>query len=186
VKFLYSVDKTDAHDVKQALELLEKWADIDVADALILLSEDFTHDPSTSSPLDVAVRRFAVKTLQQSASDADVRLYLLQLVQALRHEPDLKALQHNEQETAAPAVDSKGDNDNDNESESGSAAQAKDLSLSPLADFLLDRCVSNRELSNFFHWFVEVETHARDVGELYSRVHNAFHEKLMVRSACSL
>jgi hypothetical protein len=74
VKFLYAVDKSDAHDTKQALELLSRWASIDVADALILLSDDFTHDPATSSPLDDAVRRFAVRTLRQSASDADLRL----------------------------------------------------------------------------------------------------------------
>ncbi len=74
VKFLYAVDKTDAHDVHQALDLLKRWAAIGVADALILLSEDFTHDPNTKNPLNVAVRRFAVQTLEKSASDADLRL----------------------------------------------------------------------------------------------------------------
>jgi hypothetical protein len=54
-------------------------------------------------------------------------------------------------------------------------------SLSPLADLLLARCVNNRELANFFHWFVEVETHAHGVGDLYSLVLHAFHTKLSVR-----
>lgn len=188
MKFLYAVEKTDAHDTKQALDLLARWASVDVADALILLSDDFTHEPTIPSPLDDAVRRFAVQTLRKSASDADLRLYLLQLVQALRHEPDLKALQQRQQEqqeqqaSTVVATDGSGGelaSETPSAAENPSAADEPE-SLSPLADLLLERCVNNEELSNFFHWFVEVETHAHGVGELYSLVLRAFHNRLAV------
>ena len=61
----------------QAVELLERWALVDGADALELLSAAFTH---------VAVRDYAVAQLEKT-DDEEVLLYLLQLVQALKYEP---------------------------------------------------------------------------------------------------
>ena len=42
VKFLYCVDHRYAHDVDHALALLKQWEEIDVADALLLLSNEFS------------------------------------------------------------------------------------------------------------------------------------------------
>jgi len=75
-KFLKCVMWTDANEVKQAVDLLEKWKDIDVEDALELLGKDFQN---------IHVRRYAVLQLKK-ANDEDLQLYLLQLVQALKFE----------------------------------------------------------------------------------------------------
>ena len=55
---------------------MEKWAPIDIADALELLSPDFKNQ---------SVRAHAVKVLER-ADDDELLCYLLQLVQALRYE----------------------------------------------------------------------------------------------------
>eukprot|EP00873_Tetraselmis_striata_P009874 jgi/Tetstr1/430138/TSEL_019971.t1 len=75
-RFLKSVDWSDAQEAKQAAELMQKWAPIDIADALELLSPDFVNEE---------VRRHAVEVLQR-AEDDELCYYLLQLVQALRYE----------------------------------------------------------------------------------------------------
>jgi len=75
-KFLKCVMWSDANEAKQAVDLLVKWNDIDVEDALELLGKDFQN---------VNVRRYAVLQLKK-ANDEDLQLYLLQLVQALKFE----------------------------------------------------------------------------------------------------
>lgn len=68
---------TDPSEAKQATEiLLPMWTDITVDDALELLG------PSVH---DRRVREYAVRQLEK-ASDEDVMLYLLQLVQAIKFE----------------------------------------------------------------------------------------------------
>lgn len=76
-RFLKCVDWGDAAETAQATGLMDRWAQIAVADALELLSPDF--------PMEI-VRAHAVHALH-STSDDDLLLYLLQLVQALRYEP---------------------------------------------------------------------------------------------------
>lgn len=75
-KFLKCVHWDAEKEEKQALDLLEKWIPIEVDDALELLSSNFKHS---------TVRRYGVARLRQ-ASDEDLVLYLLQLVQALKYE----------------------------------------------------------------------------------------------------
>lgn len=75
-KFLRSVDWSDVREIKHAAELLDMWAEIDVDDALELLSKQHAH---------VLVRDYAVKRLRK-ADDEQLLQYLLQLVQALRYE----------------------------------------------------------------------------------------------------
>ncbi|CAM0142069.1 Phosphatidylinositol (PI) 3-kinase [Umbelopsis sp. WA50703] len=75
-KFLKCVVWTDPTEVRQAVDLLPLWADIDVDDALELLGKDFSNRH---------VRAYAVSQLRK-AEDDDLLLYLLQLVQALKFE----------------------------------------------------------------------------------------------------
>eukprot|EP00698_Gefionella_okellyi_P007774 TRINITY_DN1900_c0_g2_i3.p1 TRINITY_DN1900_c0_g2~~TRINITY_DN1900_c0_g2_i3.p1 ORF type:complete len:808 (-),score=125.23 TRINITY_DN1900_c0_g2_i3:70-2493(-) len=75
-KFLRTVDWNDAYESKQASDLMDIWVEIDVDDALELLSKNFPH------PL---VRLHAVKRLLK-VDDEAVLQFLLQLVQALRYE----------------------------------------------------------------------------------------------------
>ncbi|KAI5843468.1 kinase-like domain-containing protein [Morchella snyderi] len=75
-KFLKSVSWSDAAESKQAVQLLPKWTEIDVDDALELLGPGFDN---------MAVRAYAVDRLRK-ADDEELQLYLLQLVQALKFE----------------------------------------------------------------------------------------------------
>jgi phosphatidylinositol 3-kinase len=75
-KFVKSVNWHDSAESKQAVQVLAKWTDIDVDDALELLGPTFDHS---------AVRAFAVNRLRK-ADDQELQLYLLQLVQGLRYE----------------------------------------------------------------------------------------------------
>ncbi|CDS10815.1 hypothetical protein LRAMOSA11301 [Lichtheimia ramosa] len=75
-KFLKCVVWTDATEVRQAVDILPLWVDIDVDDALELLGKEFGNR---------AVRSYAVNQLRK-ADDDDLLLYLLQLVQALKFE----------------------------------------------------------------------------------------------------
>ncbi|CAJ1368025.1 unnamed protein product [Effrenium voratum] len=79
-KFLHAVEWRDMEERNHAIELLGHWSPVDIDDALELLSKDFQGL--------LEVRRHAVQRLE-TASDADLQLYLLQLVQALRYEPEV-------------------------------------------------------------------------------------------------
>eukprot|EP01018_Ginkgo_biloba_P009326 Gb_01861 [translate_table: standard] len=75
-KFLRCVEWSDAQEARQALTLMRRWAQIDTADALELLSPVFESEE---------VRAYAVNILER-AEDEELQCYLLQLVQALRFE----------------------------------------------------------------------------------------------------
>ncbi|EPY50324.1 phosphatidylinositol 3-kinase Pik3 [Schizosaccharomyces cryophilus OY26] len=75
-KFLKSVMWSDSTEVNQALSLLDSWTQIDIDDALELLSPSFKNS---------TVRAYAVSRLE-TASNEELSLYLLQLVQALRYD----------------------------------------------------------------------------------------------------
>uniref|UniRef100_H2YNJ6 Phosphatidylinositol 3-kinase catalytic subunit type 3 n=1 Tax=Ciona savignyi TaxID=51511 RepID=H2YNJ6_CIOSA len=75
-KFLRCVTWERPQERSVALQMLEKWAPIDVVDALELLSPRFQNP---------TVRTYAVKILSQT-TDENLVLYLLQLVQALKYE----------------------------------------------------------------------------------------------------
>ncbi|KAL9042604.1 MAG: hypothetical protein Q9180_000492 [Flavoplaca navasiana] len=75
-KFVKSVNWQDQNESRQAVQILPKWTEIDVDDALELLG------PSLDNP---AVRAYAVDRLRESDDD-ELLLYLLQLVQALKFE----------------------------------------------------------------------------------------------------
>lgn len=75
-KFVKATDWNSPGEAKQAAELIPKWAEIDIDSALELLGP--TYDNSV-------VRAYAVDRLRQ-ADDAELLVYLLQLVQALKFE----------------------------------------------------------------------------------------------------
>ncbi|KAI0467469.1 phosphatidylinositol 3 [Xylaria cf. heliscus] len=75
-KFIKSVNWQDQSESRQAIQVLGKWTDIDVDDALELLGPTFDNR---------AVRAYAVDRLRK-AGDNELLLYLLQLVQALKFE----------------------------------------------------------------------------------------------------
>ncbi|EPE35015.1 Protein kinase-like (PK-like) [Glarea lozoyensis ATCC 20868] len=76
-KFVKSVNWADTGgEIREAVQMLSRWTEIDVDDALELLGPNFDNP---------AVRAFAVDRLRKSDDD-DLLLYLLQLVQALKFE----------------------------------------------------------------------------------------------------
>ena len=82
-KFLLSVDWNEEEDVKEIPEILKSWRDevvLETSDALKLLGKN----QAFQSPI---VRKYAIDTLKMR-SDEEMVLYMLQLVQALRYEPE--------------------------------------------------------------------------------------------------
>lgn len=75
-KFVKSVAWQDHSEARQAVQILPKWTEIDVDDALELLGPTFDNPD---------VRAYAVDRLRKSDDD-ELLLYLLQLVQALKFE----------------------------------------------------------------------------------------------------
>ncbi|KAJ7071604.1 atypical/PIKK/PI3K protein kinase [Mycena amicta] len=149
-KFLKSVTWRDASEVKQAVEeLLPQWTEIDTDDALELLG------PGT---VDSRVRAFAVRQLSR-ADDDELRLYLLQLVQALKFES-----------TAT-----------DQRSLRSTTTSAISYEDSGLTDFLISRGVANPVLGNRLYWYlmVEVALEERVMAKMYGRVVFRFMGKIL-------
>ncbi|KAL1892773.1 Phosphatidylinositol (PI) 3-kinase [Sporothrix stenoceras] len=151
-KFVKSVNWKDAAEVKQAVQVLGRWTNIDVDDALELLGPTFDHR---------AVRSYAVERLRKSG-DSELLLYLLQLVQALKFEHI--STTEAEAEAAAAAAE-RDDDDDDGPTSSGpdrreaelAAATATTIHDSSLARFLITRAAGNLMLGNYFYWYLMVE-----------------------------
>lgn len=177
------------------LALWNKNAPIDVADALKLLSKEkcFEH------PI---VREYAVSILR-SASDDELLTFLLQLVQALRYEPSptVSGTQTAVAPVVDFALESSlvSSNHLDNNvrlSEAVSGGGAEDAagalahsaitaalaalpprnagSLSPLANFLIDRACASSTVANYFYWYLKVETEDEQSGVLFQTVFENF------------
>lgn len=112
----------------------------------------------------VFLRKFAVDRLQLASAD-EILLYLLQLVQALKHESII--------------FDRFSDLDNFGESNDSNI-----LSKSPLATFLIEKAVENEYVGNFFYWYIKVENEDLmksphfEQKKIYSWVLNKFIERL--------
>lgn len=166
LKFLECVNWKLPAEVRQALDMLARWVPMDVEDALRLLSPFFQH-PS--------VRAYAVTRLKQ-ASDEDLLLYLLQLVQALKYEnfeeinnkyrnlselvtsKDISAMETlslNSDTSASTASVSSYNNSVDLMNYCKSIFDEKaDMDL---ATFLIYRACRNFNLANYLYWYLMVE-----------------------------
>jgi hypothetical protein len=131
------------------------------------------------------VRSFAVKRLQQ-ASDDELELFLLQLVAALRYEPQQgvdgdNAASTNSQDGAGSGCSGGGGSKRGGASSSSSVASTASASsassssdgtgsttpgeLSPLAKFLVSRACSCKppySFANFLYWYLKVKEEAED------------------------
>jgi phosphatidylinositol 3-kinase len=134
-KFLLAVDWSMESEVVQAAELLEQWrkrSPIAVTDALKLLGKHVAFQTNL-------VRDYAIDTLA-AAPDSELRLYLLQLVQALKYE---------NAEMADPSSSRVSSNIAGSPSFTNSSPQ-----ISSLATFLINRAANNMELANYLYWYV--------------------------------
>nr|CAB3264878.1 phosphatidylinositol 3-kinase catalytic subunit type 3-like [Phallusia mammillata] len=176
-KFLRCVKWERAPERTVALQLLDKWEEIDAADALELLT------PRFQSP---TVRRYAVKILDRTTNETLV-LYLLQLVQALKYEnfdkikEDFEAIKRKDKQTmhtsrsistehdSAVSMTSRASEETADSayppsiersestvkrSESASPVPAEDKDL---ATFLIERACQSSTLTNYFYWYLLVE-----------------------------
>ena len=156
-KFLLAVDWTVESEVVQAAELLEQWkkrSPIEVTDALKLLGRNVAFQTGL-------VRSYAIETLS-NAPDEELRLYLLQLVQALKYEEDVSggsAQAGNVISSSATTTAS-------------TAAQSVTTSsrVSSLSAFLIDRASTNIELANYLFWYLRVELENRTYESRYREV----------------
>ena len=197
-KFLRCLNWQAPAETKIALELLASWQPMDTQDALELLCPEFKHPQ---------VRLYAVSRLRQ-ATDEDLLLYLLQLVQALKYEnydsimascvathvEDAKTATQLHQQLSGLVLSPKdlhsgdtnkqgsnsqhGEESLDEESGIANQLQADTLksefeneeSQWDLATFLINRCVQDDVLANYFYWYlvVEIENFSHNFGDLSS------------------
>ncbi|CAK0874879.1 unnamed protein product [Prorocentrum cordatum] len=157
-KFLHAVDWSDLEERQHAIELLGHWSKVDIDDALELLSKDFRGVPQ--------VRRHAVRRLED-ATDDEVQLYLLQLVQALRYETsaygagsqDLPDSPDEDAPDGAPSPPRR-----------GTSAAAAGGEPATLTGFLIQRSVRSHTLATLFYWYVVAETDDQERGQLFAEV----------------
>jgi phosphatidylinositol 3-kinase len=176
-KFLQCFDLNLEFEGKMLMELMLKWQPMDVEDALELLGSKYKAYPK--------IRSYAVSRLTL-ASNHDLILYLLQLVQALRYEtfsPTQQRIKSNES--------TQNNTNNKSQSRKGSlsSSQASVAATTPLQDnnnqllidqqqqqqdnnvkslskrtfelnlrtFLLERATQNEVVALSLYWFVKVE-----------------------------
>ncbi len=145
-KFLLAVEWTVESEVVQAAELLEQWrkrSPINVSDALKLLGKNVAFQTGL-------VRAYAIDTLA-AAPDAELELYLLQLVQALKYE---------------------------HEHDGVGGRRKKGGKTSSLGDFLIERAAGNIELANYLYWYLKVNLSDPTFSQRYRDVFNSMKEKL--------
>ena len=164
-KFLEAVDWTVESEVVQTVELLDQWrkrSPIEVTDALKLLGRNVAFQTSL-------VRSYAIDTLSKS-SDEELRLYLLQLVQALKYEEDVS-----------------GGTSGGNNDVAHAFSENKSASVSSLSTFLIERASRNVELANFLYSFLRVELDNPIYEVRYREVFRLFQVKLSsvrVKNGC--
>lgn len=171
-KFLHAVDWSDLEERQHAIELLGHWSPVDIDDALELLSKDFRGIRE--------VRRHAVERLEK-ASDADLELYLLQLVQALRYEPaPHEAVDDTTMPMAGESSPTGGASPGRHRTSSGNLTFESALRTGALTWFLISRAVRCRTLATRFHWYLMAETEDREKGAVFGRILQQFMDALGV------
>lgn len=159
-KLLQSTNFSEDSEVKEVLDLLEIWAEIDMDDTIELLGPRYTN---------ISVRSYAVNRLRK-ASDYELELYLLQLVQSVCFECSSNLSDKSNSEFTIvdldPMPQANGQNTLGNPNENHSEASQflsesldnSSIMISPLAEFLIRRAIKNSRLGNFFYWFVKSES----------------------------
>lgn len=163
-KFLECVNWKLHGEAKQALDMMYQWAPMDVDDSLRLLSPAFKHS---------SVRKYAVERLQQ-ATDEDLLLYLLQLVQALKYENF-----ENLEMVSGISLKDSSDSNIPSTVNIFETCQPEDMNL---ARFLIHRASKNFSLANYFYWYLMIECEDQDstikqdirVHDMYSNVMKTF------------
>ncbi|CCK67951.1 phosphatidylinositol 3-kinase VPS34 KNAG_0A02620 [Huiozyma naganishii CBS 8797] len=159
-KLLQSTNLNEESESAEVLEMMDTWAEINIEDALELLGPEFSN---------LSVRSYAVNRLKK-ASNKELELYLLQLVQAISFENFSSFVDKTNSEFTIVDV-----NASQKMLKSVSSSQeSKDLMgnlangdpnlaetpivISPLAEFLIKRALSDSKLGNYFFWYLKSES----------------------------
>lgn len=110
------------------------------------------------------MRSYALDTLSE-APDEELRLYLLQLVQALKYEDDISAGDASMKSRSHDASRLDGGNNSPSR-------------VSSLSAFLIGRASHNIELANFLYWYIRVEMLNPNYEARYGKVFLALQETL--------
>lgn len=147
-KLLKSINFNDVIETKEALRLLNKWVEIDIEDSLELLGPNFRNN---------TVRTYAVNRLRK-ASDDELYLYLLQLVQALTYDSvamsSRKSNDNNDGEFSIVELNASKSQIGNNQSNN---SNNDDGMLTPLSQFLIERAQSNENLESYLYWYLHTE-----------------------------
>lgn len=159
-KLLQSTNLTEENERSEVLELMDSWAEIDIDDAIELLGSEYKN---------ISVRAYAVSRLKK-ASDKELELYLLQLVQAVCFESLSTFSDKSNSEftivdmAPSQALGVSNSVAGQHQKMINSVDTADDLSMedsaiviSPLAEFLIRRAIINPRLGNFFYWYLRSE-----------------------------
>ena len=174
-KFLLCVDWSVESEVIQTTELLEQWrkrSAIDTTDALKLLGKHVAFQSKL-------VRSYAVDTLG-SATDEEIVLYLLQLVQALKYEGLGEESAKKKEDSSGKNNSNTMNNTNNNNDEDESNVQTPDQEqkVGELGKFLIRRACENLELANYLYWYLKVELEDAFYGKKYLAVFKALEHGL--------
>lgn len=174
-KLLQSTNLKDETERTEVLEMMDGWAEIDIDDALGLLGHKYRN---------LAVRTYAVNRLKK-ASDKELELYLLQLVQAVCFEnlntfsdtsnskftvvdfsssSQMMKTRNTQRSESQHIINSHIENNNPKfihsiHSEDDSQIEELPVVISPLAEFLIRRALVNKRLGNYFYWYITSESY---------------------------
>ncbi|CCH62374.1 hypothetical protein TBLA_0H00850 [Henningerozyma blattae CBS 6284] len=153
-KLLQSTNLTEEPERIEVLELMDIWAEIDIGDAIELLGSVYRN---------ITVRAYAVNRLKK-ASDKELELYLLQLVQAVCFEgaSTFSDRSNSEFMMVNSNIGAMADDDDDDELIQENISRTvtehnRAIIISPLAEFLIRRAIKNFRLGNFFYWYLRSE-----------------------------
>lgn len=165
-KLLQSTNLNEENERKEVLNLMDIWAEINIDDAIELLGPNYRN---------ISVRSYAVNRLKK-ASDTDLELYLLQLVQAVCFEGSSGLSEKSNSEFMIVDIEQNKNIYTDfspsqvlnslpsiNDSIIPSLINQSFSTVSPLAEFLIRRAITNARLGNFFYWYLKAESN----GNLY-------------------
>ncbi|GMT28196.1 hypothetical protein PFISCL1PPCAC_19493, partial [Pristionchus fissidentatus] len=151
-KFLHSVNWDSKGEMENALQMMDEWRPIRPEDALELLSPQFRHPK---------VRAYAVNRLVTAAPDR-LQLFLPQLVQALKYEPQTVTIDIDAARVEASISEDAPDMVEVNETKTGT---------DDLASFLIQYSTSYLNFANSLFWHLKVEEQAlmgQEHGAMYS------------------
>ncbi|KAH3663922.1 hypothetical protein WICMUC_005861 [Wickerhamomyces mucosus] len=146
-KLLKSANFADENEAKECLRLLRKWVEIDIEDSLELLGPNFQN---------ITVRTYAVDRLKK-ATDEELELYLLQLVQALTYDSIAISSIKDSDFSIVELGTSSSINSSLSKSKNFTMREENNQTLSPLSQFLMDRATINENLASYLYWYLNTE-----------------------------